>query len=61
LFVFGFLGAACGFAGVLVGAGGVEFEGAQDFAGGGVDDADVEFVDEADNADSGVWAADADL
>jgi hypothetical protein len=37
------------FAGGLVGAGCVEGKGAEDFARGGVDDADVEVFDEADN------------
>jgi hypothetical protein len=38
--------------------GGVEGEGSQDFAGGGIDDADVEVVDEDG---SGVGSADADV
>ncbi len=45
----------------MVGAGGVEGEGAEDFAGGCVDDADVEVFDEADNAGPGVGSADSDL
>jgi hypothetical protein len=53
LFVSGCLG--------LVGAGGVEGEVAQDFAGGGVDDADVEVVDEHDDGGSGVGSSDADF
>jgi hypothetical protein len=45
----------------LVGAGGVEGEGAEDFAGSGVDDADVEVVDEGDDVGSGVGSSDADF
>ena len=50
-----------GFAGGLVGACGVEGEGAEDFAGGGVDDADVEVGDEHHDGGPGVGSADADL
>jgi hypothetical protein len=38
----------------------VEGELAEDFAGGAVDDRDVEVVDQGDDAGSGVGAADAD-
>ena len=50
-----------GGAGGLVVAGGVEGELAEEFAGGGVDDADVEVVDEQDDAGSGVGSSDADV
>ena len=39
----------------------VEGEVAQDLAGGGVDDADVEVVDEEQDAGSGVGSPDADV
>jgi len=45
----------------LVAAGGVEGELAEHVAGGGVDDADVEVVDEHDDAFGGVGAADAEV
>ena len=45
----------------LVVAGGVDGEFAEEFAGGGVDDADVEVVDEQDDVGSGVGSADADV
>ena len=45
----------------LVAACGVEGEVAEEFAGGGVDDADVEIRDEEDDGGSGVGAADADV
>jgi hypothetical protein len=45
----------------LVVAGGVEGEVAEEFAGGGVDDADVEVVDEEDDGGLGVGSADADV
>jgi hypothetical protein len=45
----------------LVVAGGVGYEFAQEFAGGGVDDSDVEVVDEDQDAGSGVGSADADV
>ena len=45
----------------LVAAGGVEGEAAEELAGGGVDDADVEVVDEEDDGLAGVGAADADV
>lgn len=47
-------------AGGLVALGGVEFEVAEEFAGGGVDDADVSVLDEDEDAGSGVGSADAD-
>jgi hypothetical protein len=47
-------------AGGLVALGGVEDEFAEEFAGGGVDDADVEVLDERDDVGSGVGSADAD-
>ena len=45
----------------MVAAGWVEGEVSEDFAGGGVDDADVEVVDEQDDAGSGVGSSDADV
>ena len=45
----------------MVVAAGVEGEVAQEFAGGGVDDADVEVVDEEDDVGSGVGSSDADV
>src|SRR5262249_27520224 len=48
---------ACG----LVVAVGVEGELAYEFAGGGVDDADLEVVDEHEDAGSGAGSADADV
>jgi hypothetical protein len=48
-------------AGGLVVAVGVDGELAEEFAGGGVDDADVEVVDEHQDAGSGVGPADADV
>ena len=45
----------------MVAAGGVEGETAEDLAGGGVDDADVEVGDEHDDAGSGVGSADGDV
>lgn len=45
----------------MVVAGGVEFELAQEFAGGGVDDADAEVLDQDDDVGSGVGSADADV
>src|SRR5687767_4856914 len=50
-----------GFAGGLVVAGRVEGELAEEFTGGGVDDADVEVVDEHQDWRAGVGAADADV
>ena len=55
------MGSAWFGAGGLVAAFGVEGEGADDFAGGGVDDADVEVVDEQDDGGAGVGSADADV
>ena len=48
-------------AGGLVVAGGVEGEVAEEFAGGGVDDVDVEVGDEEDDGGSGVGSSDADV
>ena len=45
----------------LIVAGGVEGEVAQEFAGAGVDDADVVVLHEEDDAFVGVVAADADV
>ena len=45
----------------LVVAGGVEDEVAEQFAGGGVDDAEVAVGDEHDDAGSGVFMAEADV
>jgi hypothetical protein len=45
----------------LVVAVGVDGELAKDFAGGGVDDADVEVLGEDQDAGSGVGSADADV
>lgn len=45
----------------MVVAGWVEGECSEDFAGGGLDDADVEVGDEQDHGGSGVEAADADV
>jgi hypothetical protein len=47
-------------AGGLVALGGVEFEFAEELAGGCVDDPDVEVVDQDEDAGSGVGSADAD-
>ena len=59
-FLFG-AGGAFGFAGGLVVAAGVDGEVAEEFAGGGVDDPDVEVVDEDDDVGSGVGSSDADV
>jgi hypothetical protein len=48
-------------AGGLVGAGGVEGELAEEFAGGGVDDADVQVLDEEQDVGPGVGPAGADV
>ena len=56
-----FAGGAFGCSGGLVVAGGVDGQLAEEFAGGGVDDADVEVLDEQDDAGSGVGSADADV
>ena len=45
----------------LVVAGGVEGEVAEQFAGGGVEDADVEVGDEDDDSGSGVLVTEADV
>jgi hypothetical protein len=45
----------------LVVAGGVDGEGSEEFSGGGVDDADVEVVDEEDDVGSGEGSSDADV
>ena len=45
----------------MVVAGWVEFEVAEEFAGGVVDDADVAVVDEHDDRGVGVGSADADV
>ena len=45
----------------MVAALGVDGEGADDFAGGGVDDADVELVDEQDDAGSVEGSSEADV
>ena len=57
----GVMGPPRGVAGGLVAAVGVEGEVADDFAGGGVDDADVEVVDEHDDRGAGEGSADADV
>ena len=44
----------------MVALGRVEGQFAEEFAGGGVDDADVEVLDQDDDAGSGVGSADAD-
>ena len=48
-------------AGGLVVPGGVEDEFAEQFAGGGVQDADVQILDQEQDVGSGVGAADADV
>ena len=45
----------------MVVAGGVEGELSEEFAGGGVGDADVVVVDEDDDVGSGVGSSDADV
>jgi hypothetical protein len=52
---------AFGGSGGLVVAAGVEGELAEQFAGGGVDDADVEVLDEDQDVGSGVGSPDADV
>ena len=47
--------------GAVVAAFGVDGEGAEDFAGGGVDDADVVVVDEQDDAGSVEGSAESDV
>jgi len=56
-----FWGWSWGSSGALVVAGGVEGEFAEDFAGGGVDDADVVVVGQEQDGGSGVGLADADV
>src|SRR4051794_10569295 len=48
-------------AGGLVVAGGVDGEFAQEFTGGGVDDADVQVLDQEQDVGFGVGSADADV
>ena len=48
-------------AGGLVVAAGVDGQFAEEFAGGGVDDADVQVVDEHDDVGSGVGSSDPDV
>jgi hypothetical protein len=48
-------------AGGLVVAAWVDGQVAEDFSGGGVDDADVEVLDEQDDVGSGVGSSDADV
>ena len=57
----GAIKATFGGAGGLVVAGGAEDQIAEQFAGGGFDDSDVEVVDEDQDAGSGVGSADADV
>ena len=45
----------------MVVPGGVKGEFTEEFAGGGVDDSDVEVVDEQQDAGAGVGSADADV
>src|SRR5215472_1076387 len=45
----------------LVGTGEVEGEGSEDLAGGGVDDANIEVLDEQDDGGSGMGSTDADV
>ena len=45
----------------MVALGGVEDQLAEEFAGGGVDDADVQVLDEQQDVDSGVGSADTDV
>lgn len=59
LFFRGWLGGAFGCSGGLVVVGGVDGEFAEEFPGGGVDDPDVEVVDEQEDVGSGVGSADA--
>ncbi|MEU4295053.1 hypothetical protein AB0E63_43105 [Kribbella sp. NPDC026596] len=61
LVVWGVCGWSWGSAGGLVVLGGVEDEFALEFSGGGVDDSDVEVVDEEEDVGSGVGSADADV
>jgi hypothetical protein len=52
---------AFGGSGGLVVPGGVECEFADEFCGGGVDDSDVEVLDEHEDPGAGVGSADADV
>lgn len=45
----------------MVVAGGVDRECSEEFSGGGIDDANVEVVDEEDDVGSGVGSSDADV
>lgn len=56
-----FPGGSLGGSGGLVVAGGVQDELAEDLAGGGVDDGDVEVLDEESDVGSGVGSSDADV
>jgi hypothetical protein len=56
-----FSGVGGGWVEGLVVAGGVEGEVAEDLAGGGVDDADVEVGDEEEDGGSGVGSSEADV
>jgi hypothetical protein len=56
-----FAGGAGWSSGALIVPGGVEGEFSQDFAGGGVDDADVEVLDEDQDVGSGVGSPDSDV
>jgi hypothetical protein len=58
---FGSFGAAWGSACAVVVVFGVDGEGADDLAGGGVDDADVEVVDEGDDGGSVEGSSEADV
>jgi hypothetical protein len=55
-----FPGGTLGPVGGLVADGRVEDEFAEQFSGGGVDDADVQVLDEDEDVGSGVGSADAD-
>lgn len=57
----GSFGAASGFARAVVAAFGVDGQGANDFAGDGVDDSDVVAVDEGDDAGSVEGSTEADV
>jgi hypothetical protein len=56
-----FGGGVAGSAGGLVVAGGVDGEFADELAGGGVDDADLQVVDEEQDGVSGVGSSDPDV
>ncbi len=57
----GSFGAAWGSAGAVVSVVGVDGEGADDLAGGGVDDADVEVMDEGDDGGSVEGSSESDV